>query len=127
MWNPKMAVCVTIQYPGAPSICSFGIFKVIHPERNAPTSFDPETEVPFWCPQDVRALCEWIRAHPPGPLGRFPLCFINENVQLSQPRTCKAIWKCSFISKLLVPPMTAVVSVDADGKELAPECVFLRL
>lgn len=125
--NPRMTICVTIQHPGAPSICSFGVFKGIHPEQNAPTSFDPATEVPFWCPQDVRALCEWIPARPPGPLGRFPQCLGNENVQLSQPRTCKAVWKCSFISELLVPPTPAAVSVDADGKELVPEHVFLRL
>ena len=43
------------------------------------------------------------------PLAGFPLCFSNENVQQSQLRTWKAIWKCSLISELIVLPMTPAV------------------
>lgn len=52
-WNPRIAIDVIIQSPGAPSSCSLeaapsGIFKVIIcPEHNAPTIFWSSTWSPF--------------------------------------------------------------------------------
>lgn len=70
------------------------------------------------------ALCVYP-CLPANSLGWFPLCFSNENVPQSQPRTCKVIWKRSLISELFMLPLTDAVSIGADGKGLAPVCVFL--
>lgn len=77
------------------SICSFGappsgLCKVIHPEQNAPSHWNPFLVMP----EEAGVLC----AYPclPAPSFRLlPLGFSNENVLQTQPKACKAIWKCS--------------------------------
>ena len=80
-----MGIHTTIQHPGALGVrpleaAPSGIFKIIHPEQNAPTSLDPIAEAAFGgCLQDV---C--ISTSPSNPLAWFPVFFSNENVQQPQ-------------------------------------------
>ena len=69
-----MGIHTTIQHPGAPGICSLeatpsGIFKIIHPEQNAPTSLDTIVEVAFG--GFLQDVC--ISTSLSNPLAWFPL------------------------------------------------------